>query len=89
MTDEWQKEISDQIKRLKYALGVLRVTKKRVPDPEKQTMASVTGKVEEALKAIDKDKSKGVHNFLYAKKLMSQAEKEVLATQKPFSKGVQ
>jgi hypothetical protein len=86
MTDGWQKEVSDQMRRLKHSLEALRIQKKRVPDPEKRKIEALTGKVEEALKAIDKDKSKGVHNFIYAKKLMSEAEKRVLATQKSISK---
>ena len=86
MTDGWQKEVSDQMKRLKHSLEALRVQKKGVRDPEKQKIEALTGKVEEALKAIDKDKSKGVHNFIYAKKLMSEAEKRVLETKKSISK---
>ncbi len=86
MTDGWQKEVSGQMNRLKQSLEALRAQEKRVPDPEKQKIEVLTGKVEEALKAIDKDKSKGVHNFIYAKKLMSEAEKRVLATQKSISK---
>ncbi len=86
MTDGWQKEVSDQMKRLKHSLEVLRVQKKGVRDPEKQKIEALTGKVEEGLKAIDKDKSKGVHNFIYAKKLMSEAEKRILETKKSISK---
>jgi hypothetical protein len=89
MTDEWQKEISDQMKRLKHSLGVLRVTQKRVPELEKRKMESLTRKVEEALKAIEEDKSKGVHNFIYAKRLMSEAERRVRATQMSSSKKVE
>jgi hypothetical protein len=89
MTEGWQKEVSGQMKRLKHSLEALRVQKKRVPDPEKQKMEALTGKVEEALKAIDEDKSKGVHNFVYAKKLMAEAEKRVLATGKSISKGLE
>jgi hypothetical protein len=86
MTDGWQKEVSGQMKRLRHSLEALRAQKKRVPDPEKQKIEALTGKVEEALKAVDEDKSKGVHNFIYAKKLMSEAEKRLLATQKSISK---
>jgi len=89
MTDGWQKEVSGQMKRLKQSLEALRVQEKRVPDPEKQKIEALTGKVEEALKAINKDKSKGVHNFIYAKKLMSEAEKRVLETRKSISKGLE
>jgi len=81
MTDEWQKEVSGQMKSLKHSLEARRV--------QKQKMEAPAGKVEEALRAIDEDKSKGVHNFIYAKKLMSEAEKGVLVTQKPFSKGLE
>jgi hypothetical protein len=89
MTDGWQKEVSDQMKRLKHSLEALRVQKKGVRDPEKQKIEALAGKVEEALKAIDKDKSKGVHNFIYAKKLMSEAERRVLETKKSISKEVE
>ena len=89
MTDGWQKEVSGQMNRLKHSLEALRVQEKRVPDPEKQKIEALTGKVEEALKAINKDKSKGVHNFIYAKKLMSEAEKRVLETKKSISKGLE
>jgi nitrate/TMAO reductase-like tetraheme cytochrome c subunit len=85
MTDGWQKEVSRQMNKLKHAIEALRVREKRVPDPEKQRIEALMGKVEEVLKAIDKDKSKGVHNFIYAKKLMSEAEKRVLATEKSIS----
>jgi hypothetical protein len=86
MTDGWQKEVSGQMERLKHSLEALRVQKKRVPDREKHRIEAFTGKVEEVLKAIEEDKSKGVHNFIYAKKLMSEAENRVLATQKAISK---
>jgi Cytochrome c3 len=89
ITDGWQKEVSDQMNRLKHSLEALRGQKKRVPDPEKQKIEALTGKVLEALKAIDKDKSKGVHNFIYAKKLMSEAERRVLEAQKSISKGLE
>jgi hypothetical protein len=86
MTDGWQKEVSEEMKRLKLSLDALRVQRKLAPDPEKRKIEALTGKVEEALKAIDEDRSKGVHNFIYAKKLMSEAEKRVLASEKSISK---
>ena len=89
MTDGWQEEVSGQMKKLKHSLEMLRAQKRRIPGPEKQKIEALTGKVEEALSAIDQDKSKGVHNFIYAKKLISEAEKRVLATQKSVSKGVE
>ena len=75
------------MERLKHSLEAWRVQKKGVPNPEKQKIEALTGKVEEVLKAIDKDKSKGVHNFIYAQRLMAEAEKRVLAAQKSLSKG--
>jgi hypothetical protein len=86
MTDEWQKEVSEQMKKLKLSLEDLRVRKKLVPEPEKRKVESLTKEVEETLKAIDQDKSKGVHNFIYAKRLMSEAEKKVLTTKRSISK---
>jgi hypothetical protein len=89
MTDGWQKEISDHMGKVKGSLEALRALKKGVPDPEKQKVESLTKEIEGALKAIDRDKSKGVHNFIYAKKLMSEAEKRVLATKMSISKKVE
>jgi hypothetical protein len=84
ITDGWQREVSDQMKKLKHSLQALRVQEKRVSVPERQKIEALAGKVEEALKAIDRDKSKGVHNFIYARKLMSEAGKRVLEAQKPI-----
>jgi len=86
MTDGWQREISEQMKKVKLSLEALKVQKKLVPDPEKQKVEVLTKEVEEALKAINGDKSKGVHNFIYAQRLMSEAEKKILITQKSIPK---
>ena len=56
------------------------------PDPEKRKVEPLIKEVEDLLKAVDEDKSKGVHNFIYAKKLISEAEKKVLTTKKSISK---
>ena len=82
MTDEWQREVSEQMKKLKLSLEALRVKKKLVPDPEKRKVEVLIKEVEEALKVIDEDKSKGVHNFIYAKKLVSEAEKKVFSAKR-------
>jgi hypothetical protein len=86
MTDGWQKDVSEQMKKLKLSLEALKIQKKLIPDPEKRKVEALTREVEEALKAIDGDKSKGVHNFIYAKKLISEAEKKILITQKSIPK---
>jgi hypothetical protein len=89
MTEGWQKEVSGQMERLKRSLEVWRVQRKGVPNLEKHDREALTGKVEEVLKVIDEDKSKGAHNFIYAKKLLSEAEKKALATQTSFSRRLQ
>ena len=86
MTDEWQQEVSDRMKRLKLYLEALRVQKKMVPDLEIRKVEATIKEVEELLKAVDVDKSKGVHNFVYAKKLMSEAEKKIFTTKRSLSK---
>lgn len=86
MTDRWQKEVSEQMRKLKRSLEDLRVRKKGVPEAEGRKIETLTKEVEGALKAIAEDKSKGVHNFTYAKRLMSEAEKKVLVTQQPIPK---
>jgi hypothetical protein len=89
MTDGWQGEVSDRMKRLKLSVETLKAQKKLVTDPEKRKVEAITREVEGVLKVIDEDKSKGVHNFIYTQKLMSEAEKRVLATKKVISKALE
>ncbi len=56
-----------------------------VPDPEKRKIEALTKEVENLLKVIDEDKSKGVHNFNYAKKLMAESEEKVLSAKRALS----
>ncbi len=86
MVDEWQQEVSDRIGRLKIALESLRAQKKSASASEKSRLGALTKEVGDLLKAIDEDKSKGVHNVAYAKKLISEAEGKLLATQRLISK---
>jgi hypothetical protein len=86
MTDDWQQEVSDRMKSLKLSLEALRGGKKLTPDPEKRKVEALIKEIEKLLKAIDEDKSKGVHNFIYAQKILSDAEGKVQSTQKSLSK---
>jgi len=86
MTDEWQKETSDRMKKLKLSLETLRVQKKLVPDSEKREVETITKELEDLLKTIDEDKSKGVHNFVYGERLMSRAEEKISSTKRNISK---
>ena len=74
MTDEWQKEVSDRMKRLKK-LSCRRTRKRQ--RPEKKEGEHLAKEVEKLLKPIEEDKSKGVHNFIYAQKLLEEAEKKI------------
>lgn len=86
MTDEWQQEVTDRMKKLKLSLETLRIQKKMAPDMEKRKVDVLTKDVEDILKAVHEDKSKGVHNFIYAKKLLSKAEEKVLSAKRTLSK---
>ena len=86
MTDDWQQEVSDRMKSLKLSLEALRGGKKVTPDPEKRKVEALIKEIEKLLKAIDEDKSKGVHNFIYAQKILSNAEGKVQSTRKSLSK---
>lgn len=86
MTDGWQKEVSEQMRELKRSLEDLRVRKKGVSEAEGRKIGTLIREVEGALKAIAEDKSNGVHNFTYAKRLMSEAEKKILITKKSIPK---
>jgi hypothetical protein len=86
MTDEWQKEISERMKRVKLSLETLRTQEKMAPDPERRKVEALTREVEGVLKAIDQDKSRGVHNFIYAQKLTAEGEEKILSAQRSLSK---
>ncbi len=86
MMNEWQTEISDRMKRLRLSVDALKVQRTRVPQAEKKNIDALIRKAEEILKAVGEDKSKGVHNFNYAQRLISQAEEQVLSTKQSISK---
>jgi len=83
MTDKWQQEISERMKKLELFLKIL-TFKKKIPDPEKRKTEILVKEVEDLLKAIHQDKSKGAHNFVYAQKLLSKAEEKVFRVKKSF-----
>jgi len=86
MMDEWQQEVSDRMKRLKLSLDALKVERQRIPAADKKNIDALVKKAEEILKTVGEDKSKGVHNFTYAQRLISQAEEQVLSTKQSISK---
>lgn len=83
MTDKWQQEISQRMEKLELSLKTLRFEKK-IPDSGKRNTAILVKEAEDLLKAIHQDKSKGVHNFIYAQKLLSKAEEKVFLARKSF-----
>jgi len=85
MTDQWQQEISDRLKRLKVSLEALRTREGGTPESRRWAEASLR-EAEEWVRAIAEDKSKGVHNFVYAQELMAKAEAKVLAIRQSNSK---
>ena len=82
MTDEWQKEINDKMKKLRLSFEALNLRKKMAPDSEKRKVETIIKEGEDLLKAIDEDKSRGVHNLDYAKGLMAEAEERALSAKK-------
>jgi hypothetical protein len=86
MTDEWQKEITDKMKKLRLILETLNVQKKLASEPEKKKIETLIKEGEDHLKAINEDKSKGVHNFNYAKKLITIAEVKFFSAKKSLLK---
>lgn len=86
MTEEWQQEISHKMKKLKSSLGTLGFQKKLIPELEKRRVEALTKEIENLMKVIDEDKSKGVHNFIYAQNLISKAEEKVHSTKRFLSK---
>jgi hypothetical protein len=86
MPDGWQKEVSSQMRKLKLSLEALKDQRKLVSDPERRKVEALTKEVEESLRVIGEDKSQGAHNFVYTKRLMSEAEKKVLTAKTLISK---
>ncbi len=85
MTDEWQQDITSRIRKLRVSVEALRVQRKTMPDPEKKRVEALTKEAENLLKWVGNDKSKGVHNFAYAQKLVREAEKKVLSAKGSLS----
>jgi hypothetical protein len=77
MTDEWQQEVSDRMKRLKGSLEALGIEKQLTLESRKKVEALMK-EVNEFVRVVDEDKSKGAHNFGYAQGLMAKAEEKVL-----------
>ena len=86
MADEWQEEIAGRTKKLKLSLETLRAQRKAIPDTEKKVVEALTKEVGDLLKAVGEDKSKGVHNFAYAQRLVGEAEEKVLSIKRRLSK---
>ncbi len=86
IADDWQQEVSERMKKLKLSLDALKVQKKLAPDPEKEKVEAQTKEVEQLLKVVDGDKSKGVHNFIYAQSLIFKAEEKVNSAKRSISK---
>ena len=86
MTQKWQKEVSDRMKRLKLSIEPLKSRKKLIPNPEKNKVEALTREVEALMKAVEEDESKGVHNFTYAQRLISEAEEKILSLERALSK---
>ncbi len=86
MTDEWQKEVSDRMRRLRPSIERLTSQRRMTSETERRKIEALTREVEEILKALEKDKSKGVHNFIYARELLLKAEEKVLSAERSLSK---
>jgi formate-dependent nitrite reductase cytochrome c552 subunit len=86
MTDDWQKEVSDRMGRLRSSIDRLTSQRKMASETEMKKMETLTREVGEALKAVEKDRSKGVHNFQYARELLLKAEEQILSAERSFSK---
>lgn len=82
MPEGWRRETSDEMRKLKLSLDALRRQRRSIPDPEGRRIEAFA---EEVLKVIGEDKSQGAHNFIYAKRLLSESEKKILTAEK-FSK---
>lgn len=86
MTDEWQKEVSDRMRKLRSSIERLSSQRRMTSETERKKVETLTREVEEILKTLEKDRSKGVHNFIYARELLLKAEEQVLSAEKSLSK---
>jgi hypothetical protein len=86
MTDQWQRDISQKLARAKASLESLRTESKKMPDSERKMAETVIREAEALVKAVEQDRSKGVHNFTYARALLFRAEAEILSVERHPSK---
>jgi hypothetical protein len=86
MTDDWQKEVSDRMGRLRSSIERLTSQRRMTSEPGRKKVEALTREIEEILKALEKDRSRGVHNFVYARELLLRAEEQVLSAERSFSK---
>ena len=82
MTDAWQREISEKLRRVRGLLELLKAEKKKASELERRKVETIVKEAEGLLSAVEKDESKGVHNFIYAQKLISEAEGKILSIKK-------
>ncbi len=85
--DEWQQEVSDRMKRLKRSLETLMAEKRLASTPRK--VEALMKEVNEFVRVVEEDKSRGVHNFAYAQELMGKAEERVLTIKNSISQSLE
>jgi len=82
MTEDWQREVLQRLRRMKTALEAFRSQNKGASHGEDKRAEKAAEEAERLLKAVEEDKSKGAHNFQYAQKLISEADQKMLANLK-------
>jgi hypothetical protein len=86
MIEEWQREISAQLKKTKSVLEALRKQDEATAGPEQKKKDTLSKEIEAILQVLEEDKSNGAHNFQYGRKLISEAEQKILAARRALAR---
>ncbi len=82
IVEQWQSEISERIRRAKRHLLVLRAKFRHLKTDVPKEIASKVKAAETMIDLVERDKSMGGHNFLYAKGLITKADDYLVQVKK-------
>lgn len=78
IVEQWQSEISERVRRAKRHLLVLRAKFRHSKTDVPEEITSTVKKAETIIELVERDKSRGAHNFPYSKGLVVKADDYLL-----------
>jgi hypothetical protein len=84
--EQWQSEIAERIRRAERHLLVLRAKFRHFKTDVPEEIASKIKKAEIMIDLVEREKSRGGHNFLYSKALIAEADDYLLEVKKWYAR---